>query len=214
MARKKGGFWRNVLTGLIVLLPAFITFSILQVLFGWLFQPLVRPVAKVVTLLTGWENTGLLVQLFVAAVLVMLLALIGFCTRLLVIKRFFAMGEQLVTRVPMVGRIYSTMREIANTFSGAQRGLFSRVVLLEWPRAGMYSIGFVTREGEGEIQEKTPEHVVNIFIPTTPNPTSGYLVLAPKKSLIPLKMSVAEGMRLVISGGFSGPEVKVPTQET
>jgi uncharacterized membrane protein len=74
----------------------------------------------------------------------------------------------------------------------------------------MYAIGFVTSEGEGEVQEKTPEYVVNVFIPTTPNPTSGYLVLVPRERLIPLEMTVEDGMRLVISGGVSGPAVRLP----
>lgn len=146
----------------------------------------------------------------IAVAFIGLTAAIGWATRLLVVRRLFSIGEALVRRVPMVGKIYGTMRGIADTFSGARRGLFNRVVLVEWPRAGMYAIGFVTAEVEGEMQEKTPQHVVNVFIPTTPNPTSGYLVLAPRETLIELKMSVEEGMRLVISGGASGPMVKVP----
>jgi uncharacterized membrane protein len=76
---------------------------------------------------------------------------------------------------------------------------------VEFPRTGVYSIGFVTSETEGETQAKTSETVINVFVPTTPNPTSGFLILVPREQLIDLKMTVAEGMKLVISGGTVVP---------
>lgn len=204
------GFSKHFLTGLVIIFPAFITISILQLLFGWVYQILIGPVAELVAWIVPGVEPSFLVQGIIMVFFVLGIAFIGFGTRVLLLRRIFGLGEALVRRTPIVGKIYGTMREIADTFAGDRKSLFGRVVLLEWPRAGMYAIGFVTSEGQGEVQEKTPEHVVNVFIPTTPNPTSGYLVLAPRESLISMNMSVEEGMRLVISGGASGPAVKVP----
>ncbi len=205
------GFWRSFLTGLVVLLPALVTVAILQLLFGWFFRVFINPVARAVALVLPVEmQSPVLARLLIVIAFVLMVALIGFGTRVILVRRFMRVGESLIRKVPIVGKIYGTSREIADSFSGERKGLFGRVVLLEWPRQGMYAIGFVTSEGQGEVQAKTPEHVVNVFIPTTPNPTSGYLVLAPRESLINLEMSVEDGLRLVISGGVTGPNVRVP----
>ncbi len=201
--------WRNFLTGLIVILPALLTIAFLKLLFGWIVALVIDPFARLITPFVerGWAVA--LARLGVAVAFVLVVAFIGFGTRILILRRIFGLGELFVRRVPMVGKVYGTIREIADTFAGGRHGAFSRVVLLEWPRKGLYAIGFITSEGKGEVQEKTPEYVVNVFVPTTPNPTSGYLILADRSSLIPLEMSVEEGLRLVISGGVVGPSVKV-----
>lgn len=202
------------MTGLLVLLPAFVTVAVLQLLFGWVFRVFINPVAKAVALILPVPlQSPALVRLLIVIGFVVAVALIGFGTRVILIRRFVRVGDSLIRRVPIVGKIYGTIREIADSFSGQRKGLFGRVVLLEWPRAGMYAIGFVTSEVQGEVQEKTPQHVVNVFIPTTPNPTSGYLALVPRESLIDLEMSVEDGMRLVISGGVTGPNVRVPNSK-
>ncbi len=208
------GFWRSFLTGLVVLLPALVTVAIVQLLFGWFFRVFINPVARAVALVLPVEmQSPVLARLLIAIAFVLMVALIGFGTQVILVRRFMRVGESLIRKVPIIGKIYGTSREIADSFSGERKGLFGRVVLLEWPRAGMYAIGFVTSEGQGEVQAKTPEHVVNVFIPTTPNPTSGYLVLAPRESLINLDMSVEDGLRLVISGGVTGPSVRVPNSK-
>ena len=204
------GFWRNFLTGLLIVAPAFFTITILRLMFGWVYRMVIDPAARLVAFGMSRDEASLMVHVVIAISFVLGITLIGFGARVLLIRKFFSAGEDAVRKMPMVGKIYGTMREIANTFTGQRRSLFNRVVLLEWPRPGMYSIGFVTSEREGEVQEKTPEHGSHVFIPTTPNPTSGFLVLAPRDSLIPLGMSVEEGLRLVISGGASGPNVKLP----
>lgn len=202
------GFWRHFVTGLFVILPAFLTVGILQFLFGWAFQWITPLAIWISPYVTSWWAL-LLAKVLVIIAFVFLITLVGLGTHLIVIRQIFSLAEELFRRVPMVGKIYGTIREISNTFRG-ERQLFSRVVLLEWPHKGMYAIGFVTSEGKGEVQEKIAEYVVNVFLPTTPNPTSGFLVLVPRESLVNLDMSVEDGMKLVISGGVVGPPVKVP----
>ena len=207
------GFWKNFFTGLLIILPAALTFVILQFLFGWVVHLVINPL---IYLIEPWVTRGwakVLARIAIAIGFVIGIALLGFGTRILVIRRALNKGEKLISRLPMVGKIYTTIREIADAVGGGGRGAFTRVVLLEWPRKGLYALGFVTSEGKGEVQEKTPEHVINVFIPTTPNPTSGYLILADRESLIPLEMSVEDGMRLVISGGVVGPEIIKPTKK-
>jgi len=88
--------------------------------------------------------------------------------------------------------------------------MFQRVVLVQYPRLGVYTIGFVTSETRGEAQDKTRERVINVFFPTTPNPTSGWLALVPQDQVIELDMTVAEGMKLIVSGGTVVPPPPLP----
>lgn len=199
----------HFVTGLLVLAPAYITLLIVSFIFRQitrLFDPFFRWLDP---WLTSTWSTALL---HVAAVAIFLIAItvIGWGAQLLVLRRLFSGLEHGVSRLPMVGKIYTAMREIAQAFGGEHKTAFSRVVLIEFPGKGRYAVGFVTQEGKGEVQAKTPEQVVNVFVPTTPNPTSGFLILVDREALIPLDMSVEEGMKLVISGGVVGPTVHAP----
>lgn len=199
----------NFVTGLLVLAPAYVTYLIVRFLLRQitgLFDPVVRLLDP---LLTAWWAT-LLLQLGAVVIFIGFVTFIGWGTRGLVLRQVFSAVERQFARLPMVGKIYSAVRDIAQAFGGEHKTAFSRVVLVEWPSKGRYVIGFVTQEGRGEVQAKTPEQVVNVFVPTTPNPTSGYLILAARESLIPLEMSVEDGMKLVISGGVVGPAVTTP----
>jgi uncharacterized membrane protein len=137
---------------------------------------------------------------------------VGWVTRLMVGRRAVAMTEAIITRVPLFNKIYGFMKEISHTLLSGQKTMFQRVVLVEYPRPGVYAIGFVTSETGGEAQAATNETVLNVFIPTTPNPTSGFLALVPRQQVIEMKMSVAEGMKLVISGGTVVPPYTPATQ--
>jgi uncharacterized membrane protein len=113
--------------------------------------------------------------------------------------------EKIINYVPFVNAIYKTVKQIAETFGKSNNEVFSRTVLIEYPKRGCYALGFLSNEAEGEVQSKTGEVVVCVFVPTTPNPTSGFLLLVPKKSVTELEMSVADGMKLIISGGIVVP---------
>ncbi len=203
--RKRGWFWRSFLTGLLVVAPAFFTVSILQILFGWIYHLIIDPAAQLVAFALSRDEASIMVHVIISAGFVVMITVIGFATRLLLLRRLFGLGETVLRRVPMVGPIYGTMREIADTVAGQRRGLFHRVVLLEWPGKGMYAVGFVTSEKEGDL--------VKVFVPHAPTPASGFLILVPRESLVPLDISVEEGMRLVISAGVSGPAVKLPERK-
>jgi len=202
--------WKHFLTGLLVVLPAVVTLAIVRLFLGWLDSIFLFPVTQAVGLiLPKGAQLQILSRLLIVIGFVGMVALIGFATRVLMIRQLMDWLEAFLRRVPILGTIYWTVREIAQMFAGTRKGIFTRVVLVEWPRPGLYVVGFVTSEGKTEVQQKTASHLVHVFIPTTPNPTSGYLVLAPEDSLIDLEMSVEDGIRLIVSGGTVGPKVWV-----
>ena len=138
---------------------------------------------------------------------------VGWVTRLMVGKRVVKLTETVISRVPLLNKTYSFMKEISQTLLAGRKTMFQQVVLVQFPRLGVYSIGFVTSQTAGETQAKTAETVVNVFVPTTPNPTSGFLIFVPKEQLIKLDMSVADGMKMVISGGVVVPPYQPKTLE-
>ena len=137
--------------------------------------------------------------------LVLFTSAVGWVTRLVVGRRMISLTEELIGRVPVLNKTYGFMKEISQTLLSGRKTMFQRVVLVQFPRPGVYSIGFVTSETGGEAQVKTKETVVNVFVPTTPNPTSGFLLLVPREKVIALEMSVGDGMKMVISGGTVVP---------
>ena len=114
-------------------------------------------------------------------------------------------GEGLVARVPVVRTVYGVLKQIFDAVLAQSANAFREVVLIEYPRRGIWVIGFVTSPTRGEVQRVTADEMVNVFLPTTPNPTSGFLLFVPRKDCIPLDMTVEEGVKLVISGGIVSP---------
>ena len=127
--------------------------------------------------------------------------------------KLFHLGERLVRRLPLVSRIYNAIKQIVDAFSLQGKPVFSQVVLVEYPRQGTYAVGFLTGECRGEVQAKTAARLMNVFIPTTPNPTSGMLILVPEEEVIRLDMTVEEGLKLIVSAGVVAPEEKKPAPE-
>jgi len=184
--------------GLLVILPVAASVWILVSLFNWITNFMLPP---------GLRDERLMPVYRVAVFLgfLLLTTLVGWMTRLVIGKRLVGLSEELISRVPVLNRIYGFMKEISQTLLSGRKTVFHRVVLVEFPKSGTYALGFVTSEAVGEVQEKTKEQVVNVFVPTTPNPTSGFLVLVPREKIVELEMSVADGIKMVISGGSVVP---------
>lgn len=134
-----------------------------------------------------------------------LVALLGYVSRYVFGKFFFSMGDRFIQTIPGVNAVYNTVRQIVNTFSSQSRHMFNKVVLVEFPRKGSWTIGFLTNTVQGEAQEKAGKEIWTIFVPTTPNPTSGFLLMMPRAEVIELDMAVGEGMKMIISGGAVTP---------
>lgn len=147
-----------------------------------------------------------------AAVLIVVLAitLLGFFSNYFLGKVVIMGTERVIDRVPFINAVYRTVKQIVETFSKQQKAVFQKVVLTEYPRKGVYVLGFLTSEARGEVQEKTGAEVVNVFIPTTPNPTSGFLLMVPRDEVIEMDMTITDGMKLIVSGGAVSPPYPAP----
>lgn len=134
--------------------------------------------------------------------------LVGWLTRNYLGRLLVRVSEYIVERVPVINTIYGAVKQIFETVMASQSDAFKEVVMFEYPRKGIWVMGFVTGQTRGEVQSLTDTEVVNIFLPTTPNPTSGFLLFVPKKDLTFMKMSVEEGIKMIVSGGIITPEEK------
>ena len=115
------------------------------------------------------------------------------------------LGERILNRLPVIRTVYGVFKQIFDAVLAQSADAFRDVVLVEYPRKGIWVIGFITGPTKGEVQRVMEDSMVNVFIPTTPNPTSGFLLFIPRKDCILLEMSVEEGVKLVISGGIVSP---------
>lgn len=207
-------FRANFLTGLAVLFPALLSLF----LFFWLFGTLSNFTDKLLFFVPerithaegGAGETLWYWKLAALAFGAFLVALMGRMTRHYIGKKFLQITETLLMQVPLLNKIYGAIKQIKDAFTAGGKSAFRQVVLVQYPRAGLYTIGFITGEQHHEVQAKTSERVVAIFVPTTPNPTSGFIVLAPERDVIRLDMSVADGIKFVVSLGSVSPEYGQP----
>jgi len=204
-ARKRGLLARlrtYFLTGIVVSAPVGITIWLI-----WLFVAFVDH--TVVPLIPDAYNPsdvlGVSVPGIGIIVLLLVVTIIGFLVTNFFGRFMVRMGENMVARVPVVRTIYGVLKQIFDAVLSQSEGAFREVVLIEYPRKGIWVLGFVTSNTQGEVQRVTPHEMVNVFLPTTPNPTSGFLLFVPRKDCITLDMSVEEGVKLVISGGIVSP---------
>ena len=132
-------------------------------------------------------------------------ALIGFITTGLFGRIFSTFFENILSRMPVLRNIYSGLKQLFEAILTKKTNSFREVVLLEYPRNGVWAMGFLTGDTKGEVNRKTKDQMVNIFLPTTPNPTSGFLLFVPKKDVLRLTMTVEEGIKMIISAGMLTP---------
>ena len=133
------------------------------------------------------------------------LTLIGMLTAGLLGRWFLRTATWLFGRLPVIRSLYGALKQIVETVLASRSDVFRDCVLFEYPRKGSWAIGLLTGKTEGQIQQLTEEDVVNVFLPTTPNPTSGFLMFVPRKETIRLTMTVEEGLKMVVSGGLVVP---------
>ena len=135
-----------------------------------------------------------------------IIILIGFLTTNFFGNAMIRVGERLLGRLPVVRSVYGATKQIMETVMASQSDAFREVVLIEYPRRGIWAIGFVTGSTKGEVQNMSSENLINVFVPTTPNPTSGFLLFFPREDTISLDMGVEEAVKMVVSGGIVTPE--------
>ena len=193
---------RYFLAGLLVTAPlgitALIAWWIINFIDEWITPFIPTKYNPETYLPFSLPGLGLLI-LFIA------LTLIGALTAGLIGRWVVRTGERILNRMPVVRSVYSAFKQIFETILAQQSNAFREAVLIEYPRRGIWAIGFITGTTKGEVQNLTLEETVNIFLPTTPNPTSGFLLFVPREEVVPLDMSVEEAVKMVISGGIVTP---------
>ncbi|MGB0373094.1 MAG: DUF502 domain-containing protein [Opitutales bacterium] len=202
------------ISGLVLVAPLSVTLFVLSLLMDKIGKPASRmifgPIFNV-----DFER-GIYAYLLATAsiiIVVLLITLVGLLSKLVVARFFVNIGEQLLIHVPFVSTIYKSVKQIVDTFAQQQKAIFQETVLIEYPRKGVYAIGFLTSNAKGEVQEKTARPLVNVFVPTTPNPTSGFLLMVPEEEVTRLDMPVGDGMKLIISGGAVVPPTPKSTAQ-
>jgi len=204
--------FRNAfLTGLLIFLPLGTTIFVLNFLLG-LFQEPVTHLAyelglKEESVFFGLETILAILGLFIG---ILSLTLLGFLSNYFLGRVFINLTEKILDKVPFLSTVYRSAKQIVETFGKENRAVFKEVVLIEYPRTECYVLGFVTTEGSTQIEQATGKKLTNVFVPTTPNPTSGFLLLLPQSDIHPLEMTVGEGMKMLISGGAVSPPASNP----
>ncbi|MDF1555722.1 MAG: DUF502 domain-containing protein [Deferrisomatales bacterium] len=195
---------KHFLAGLLVIVPLGLTYYVVSAI--------VKAMDRVLAILPHrfHPDTYLPFEVPGLGVIVTLLIIqtVGFLGANLLGRGVVKSYERILESIPVVRTLYIAIKQLLEQMISGDAGRFRRVVLVEYPRKGLYSLGFVTGVTRGEIQQKTAERVVNVFLPTTPNPTSGFYLLVPEKDAVPLEISVEDAFKLIISAGLVGSEPK------
>ena len=205
-SRLRGYFFAGVL----VTAPIGITFYLVWLIVGLIdsqVMPLIPARYNPETYLP-FSVPGL--GLFVAAVV---LILIGWLAAGLAGRWVIGISERLMANMPVVRNLYGAIKQIMETVMAQQSNAFRQVVLIEYPRRGIWALGFITGDTEGEVQNLASDTLVNVFVPTTPNPTSGFLLFFPRQDLHIMNMTIEEGIKMVVSGGIVTPPDRRPAEQ-
>lgn len=208
--------FRNAfLSGLVLLAPLAVTWMV----FTWLvdrvggqFKPLFF--FAVPQAIRENPNLSLAWDILATILVILLVAVLGFVSRWVLTRYFTQLTERFINNIPGIGAVYRTVKQIVDTFGAQKRNVFEKVVMVQYPSPGSYVLGFLTNRANGEVQGRTDEEMWTVFVPTTPNPTSGFLIFYPKREVIEMDMAVSEAMKLIISGGSVVPPWPASTPST
>jgi len=186
-----------LLAGLVVWLPILVTIGVLRFIIDLLDQVLgFLPQSYQPEQLLGHHIPGLGVILSL-----LLLIITGIAATNFIGQRFVVWGETILSRIPLVRSIYNAVKQVIHALLSTNSEAFRKVLLIEYPRKGLWSLAFLTGAVNNELNEKTNEEMISVFVPTTPNPTSGFLMMLPKREAIEIEMSIDEALKYIISLG-------------
>ena len=193
--------------GLLVWVPLIITFIIVRTI--------VSILDKTLLLLPHDYQPDKLLPIHIPGLGVLLAVLLVFVTGVIVAnflgRRLVARWEALLARIPLVRTLYAGTKQIMEAVLAADSQSFRKVLLIEYPRKGLWSVGFMTSDSLGEVQNKTAPKVISVFIPTTPNPTSGFVLMVPEEDVIELDMPIEDGLKMIVSMGVVVPRQRKET---
>ena len=207
--RRRVPFWirtrANFLTGLVVVAPVALTLYL-----TWFFVTFVDD--QIIPLVPAVYNpkTYLDIEIpgFGVVVFLIFTTVVGYFAKKVFGRQLIRLGEDLVDRLPLVRSIYTAMKQIFETVLTQSKSSFRQACLIEYPRKGVWSIAFIATDTKGEIIHHTGQDMMSVFLPTTPNPTSGFLLFVPRADVVPLDMTVEEAAKLIISAGLVSPPTK------
>ena len=192
--------WSLFLSGLFMILPLTLTIALFHLSFtlliGWL-QPIKNHIPCIISDIIPYAEV---------IIAVLIIFLIGTILRVFVLRSILHSIEHSISRLPLIRPIYTGIKQLIQAFSLQDKITFKKVVYVEFPRAGIHSIGFLTSELSAEIAPHKDQKYYNVFIPTTPNPTSGFFVIAPESAIEVIDLTRQEAMAMIISGGIIQPE--------
>ncbi len=227
--RPFAGFRNNFLAGLVVVFPVVITLWLIWSFVGWIDSwvlPFLPRYWQPDAIITRWleahtwfrDQFGPDVHVSIRGVGVVFFlfftSVVGWVAKGFIGRSMIHWGESIVDRMPVVRSLYNGVKQLAETVFAHQDAKFDKACLIEYPRSGCWALGFISTKAKGEVNQRIPvdEQVISVFLPTTPNPTSGYLLFLPKSDVIELDMSIEDAAKLVISGGLVYPNPKDPTK--
>ncbi|ACB75799.1 DUF502 domain-containing protein [Opitutus terrae] len=195
-------------SGLLLLAPLVVTvwaFSKIIDLVGGTFRPLYEHYLP-----NSLQRIPFFWDLLATIAVLLLVTILGYLSNYVFGKFFLSVIERFIRRIPGIGTVYNSVKQIVATFGTQNKNLFNKVVLVQFPREGLWSIGFLTNKQQAEPQANLGREAWTVFVPTTPNPTSGFLIIVPREHVVELEMSVGDGMKLIISGGAVVPPWPAP----
>ncbi len=184
------------LTGILTLLPIYITYLLIRFIVG------IAPDIPYLKTIPFFSNNEVLASIIEFLVALLVIIFIGLVVSNVVGKRLFALFESIMEKLPLINTIYTLSRQIMRTLTMPGKGNFKQVVLIEYPRKGLWTLAFVTAYSKSQ----SGEQYVHVFLPTTPNPTSGFMLFVKEKDVRPSGLSIEEGLKTLISGGMISSE--------
>ena len=191
---------RNLIAGILVTLPLLLTVYILIILFQFIDGILGKFINSYLMRFLGFYIPGLGLILFL-----IIIFLVGFLTTHFVGRRLYFILDKGLKRFPLIRHIYPSIKQIVEFLFAYQHQMFKKVVLVEYPRPGVWSIGFITNESFEEARKKTKQNLLNVFIPSSPGPLTGFFILIPHQEVIFLDIPIEDAIKLIVSGGLLNP---------
>ncbi|PIE02245.1 MAG: hypothetical protein CSA81_08385 [Acidobacteria bacterium] len=199
----------DFIAGIAVLLPLIGTIWFIHFLVTQLNNILLEPIMKLLTPLQPYADQQfvvLVVKAFILLIIILWILLLGLLVKSYFIRKLFNAGEGILMKVPFVSRIYKIIQQVSSTFLSQKVDMYNQVVLVEYPRRQCFVLGLMTTDCKGEIGAKLGHGFVNVFVPTTPNPTSGFLIMVDQKDVTILDMTAEDAMKWIVSSGIVTPE--------
>jgi uncharacterized membrane protein len=212
---------KHFVTGLIILLPLAVTIAVIAFIVNFLTGPFFTFVSHLVNQLPIPENgllflnhaqfVSLLSKLIILAAIFLFTAFLGMITRWFFIKSLFSVGDRILHRIPLINTVYKTTQDIIRTLFTSDKNSFKQVVMVPFPREGIYVIGLISRESPPACSRLVGKELISVLVPTTPNPTTGFLLMYPKEQLIYIDIRPEDAIKYIVSCGVIIPPDITPS---